>query len=73
LRNINIGQSLEFIPAAVLQLETNITRGFPSRLPESTQRHELLLSKIATVTQLSETSVHQILNFSAKVIAYYLK
>jgi len=45
----------------------------PSRLQEPCQRQELLLRKIAIITQLSENLVHQILELTGRAIGYFLK
>ena len=56
-----------------MQLETGLSRAMPSRLQEPCQRQELLLSKIAIITQLSESLVHQILVLTGRAIGHYLK
>ena len=72
LRNSNTKRS-EFIPSHQMQLETGLSRAMPNRLQEPCQRQELLLNKIASITQLSENTVHQILILTGRAIGHYLK
>ncbi len=72
LRNSNTNMS-EFVPSHQMQLETGISRAMPNKLQEPCQRQELLLSKIASITQLSESISHQILVLTGRAIGHYLK
>lgn len=56
--NTSAASNSEFIPSHVLQMETHISKAMPAKFSESCLRQELLLSKIASVTQLSESIVH---------------
>jgi hypothetical protein len=59
----------------MLQLETKIFKAIPAKLmaDSSVARQELLLQKLAAVTQLSEAAVNQILNSTAKVIGHFIR
>lgn len=60
IRNNATGSNAEFVPSNVLQLETHISKSIPSKILQepSSLRQELLLAKIASVTQLPETTVN---------------
>ena len=45
----------------------------PGRLQEPCQRQELLLSKMAAITQLNEATIHQILVLTGRAIGHHLK
>ena len=75
IRNTKLGQASEFVPSNMLQLETKIFKAIPAKLiaDSSVARQELLLQKLAAVTQLSEAAVNQILNSTAKVIGHFIR
>jgi len=63
----------QFVPASCLSAEIGQTKASGHPAAKELQRQDLALSKIAQVTQLSESLVQQVLQQTCKAIGHYLK
>lgn len=57
---VRSGGVCEFYPCAQLQLETQICKGIPAK--SNAHKSEMLMSKLAQITQLSEVQVNLVLH-----------
>ncbi len=64
-------ESSEFVPSHALQIETQISKAMPLKISDSCYRQEILLRRIATITQLTEDKTHLIITFINKAIGYF--
>lgn len=63
--------SVNFVPAHLMQAETHVYKSMPIITGEI-KRSELALGRISSVTQMSEKQTSQVLSLLSKAIGYYL-